>query len=218
VKVAVLGATGFIGEHVARWLIQAGHEVFAVHRGRTPARIPGTQNLTADRRDRARLRSALAAAAPSVVVDLIAYGARDITSLVEALPPSLDRLAVVSSGDVYWTYDAFLGRIPPAAVPEPLPETAPLREHLYPYRSQATGPDDLKYEYDKILVERTAQARSPAPVTILRLPMVYGPGDRQERIARHLRQLTAAASTIRLRGREGARRQDAEGREDDHDR
>jgi nucleoside-diphosphate-sugar epimerase len=202
VKVAVLGATGFIGEHVTRWLAEAGHEVFAVHRGQTPGRVPGVQSLLGDRRDTALLRSALAEAAPSVLVDLIAYSAADVTSLLEALPPSVDRLVVVSSGDVYWTYDAFRGRIPPREVSSPLSEGAPLREHLYPYRSQANGPDDLRYAYEKILVEQLAQTRSPAPVTILRLPMVYGPDDRQQRVARYVRQLTAAASCIRLNERE----------------
>jgi nucleoside-diphosphate-sugar epimerase len=202
VKVAVLGATGFIGEHVTRWLVEAGHAVFAVHRGQTPARIPGSQSLSVDRRDKVLLVSALAKAAPSVLVDLIAYTAADVTSLLEALPPSVDRLVVVSSGDVYWTYDAFRGRAPPGEVSHPLSESAPLREHLYPYRAQAIGPDDVRYGYEKILVEQTAQTGSPVPVTVLRLPMVYGPGDRQQRVARYLRQLTAAASGIRLNERE----------------
>jgi nucleoside-diphosphate-sugar epimerase len=202
VKVAVLGGTGIIGEHVTRWLVEVGHEVFAVHRGQTPARIPGIQSLFVDRRDTALLRSALAQAAPTVLVDLIAYSAADVTSLLEVLPPSVDRVVVVSSGDVYWTYDAFRGRTPPGEVSGPLSESAPLREHLYPYRAEANGPEDLRYGYEKILVEQLAQTRSPAPVTILRLPMVYGPGDRQQRVTRYLQQLTKAASCIRLNERE----------------
>jgi len=83
VKVAVLGGTGIIGEHVTRWLVEVGHEVFAVHRGQTPARIPGIQSLFVDRRDTALLRSALAQAAPTVLVDLIAYSAANVTSLLE---------------------------------------------------------------------------------------------------------------------------------------
>jgi len=202
VKVAAVGATGFIGEHVTRWLVAAGHEVFGVHRGQTPARVPGMRSVLADRRDTAALGSALTEAAPNVLVDLIAYSAADVTSLLGALPPSVDRLVVVSSGDVYWTYDAFRGLIPAREVSAPLAETAPLREHLYPYRAQSRGPGDLGYSYEKILVEQMAQTGSRAPVTILRLPMVYGLGDRQQRVGGYLRRLTAASSLLRLNERE----------------
>ena len=111
-KVAVVGATGFIGEDVTRWLVAAGHEVCGVHRGQTPARVPGMRSVLADRGNAAMLGSALTEAAPSVLVDLIAYRAADVTSLLGVLPPSVNRLVVVSSGDVYWTYDAFRGLIP----------------------------------------------------------------------------------------------------------
>lgn len=56
-----------------------------------------------------------------------------------------------------------------------------MREQLYPYWAQASDPEDLLYGYDKIVVEQTAQSGAMVPVTILRLPMVYGPHDPQNR-------------------------------------
>jgi nucleoside-diphosphate-sugar epimerase len=158
--------------------------------------------ILADRRDTTALRSALARVMPHVLVDLIAYTAEDVTTLLEALPASLNRLVVVSSGDVYWTYDAFLGRIPAHEVSAPLGESAPLRDHLYPYRAKSKGLDDLEYSYEKILVEQMAQTGSRAPVTILRLPMVYGPGDRRQRVQGYRTRLLAGSSPVRLNDRE----------------
>jgi len=202
-RVTVLGGTGFIGHHVTRWLVEAGADVTTIHRGHTPARVPGVRSLTADRR-RAALSSALAAAAPSVLIDMTAYTGEDMERLLAALPASLERLVVISSGDVYWTYGAFLGlspALPPAA---PVDEGAALREQLYPYRAQAQGQEDLRYWYDKIVVERTARTGAGVPVTILRLPMVYGPEGPQRRVSGYLQRLWASGSELRLNATEAA--------------
>lgn len=201
-RVAVLGGTGFIGEHVTRWLVVTGQEVIGIHRGLTPVRVPGVRSLTADRQNPPALAGALADVAPTVLVDLIAYLAADVTSLLTVLPPSVERLVLISSGDVYWTYDAFRGLSPAPGPVSPLSETAPLRERLYPYRAQAEGPDDLRYWYEKILVEQAARTGARVPVTILRLPMVYGPGDRQQRVGGYLKRLRSDSSVLRLNAAE----------------
>jgi nucleoside-diphosphate-sugar epimerase len=203
-RVAVLGATGFIGKYVAGQLGAAGHEVIGLHRGRAPVSDTAMRNMVVDRHDVPALARALADSAPGVLVDLIAYTADEVADLLTALPPSVHRLVLVSSGDVYRTYDAFRGVVPPMEVPAPLPETAPLRQQLYPYRAQATGPGDLEYSYEKILVERAARTGSRVPVTILRLPMVYGPGDRQQRVGSYLRRLAAVTAVFRLNDREAS--------------
>jgi nucleoside-diphosphate-sugar epimerase len=51
----------------------------------------------------------------------------------------------------------------------------------YTYRKLAQSCDDLVYNYEKILVERVVMNDAQTPGTVLRLPAVYGPGDKQHR-------------------------------------
>lgn len=197
-RVAVIGSTGFIGQHVARWLTASGHEVIGIQRGSSATQVPGVTNLTADHHDLLTLASALGQAAPTLLVDMVAYTADDTDRLTAALPPTVRRLIIISSGDVYWSYDAFRGLGDPAALAEPLSETAPLRRRLFPYRPQASSPEDPRYSYEKILVEQRARGGSPVPVTVLRLPMVYGPRDRQRRVEGYLQRLAGESSVLRL--------------------
>ena len=202
-RVALIGGTGFIGHHVTQWLVKAGADVSAIHRGDTPVRAPGVRSLRADRGHAAALATALSAATPDVVVDMTAYTADDVKGLLAALPDSLVRLVIISSGDVYWTYGAFLGLVASRTIAAPLDEQASLREQLYPYRAQAIGPTDRLYGYDKIMVERTAQSAG-VPVTILRLPMVYGPDDPQRRVAGYVERFQSSGGTLRLNAAEAA--------------
>jgi nucleoside-diphosphate-sugar epimerase len=204
VRVAVIGGTGFIGHYVTQWLVKAGADVTAIHRGQTPVRVPGVRSLTADRKQISMLATALAAAAPTVVVDMTAYTAEDMEGLLAALPPSLRVLVVISSGDVYWTYAAFLGLSPARTAAAPLGEQAALRDQLYPYRAQASGRNDLLYAYEKIMVEQMAQSLAKVPVTVLRLPMIYGPNDPHKRVGGYLDRLEASRGTLRLNAAEAA--------------
>ena len=204
-RIAVVGGTGFIGRHVACQLVEAGAQVTTVARGAIINAVPDVRFLKADRNDPAALARALAIAAPAVVIDMIAYQQGDIERLLNALPLSVERLVVISSGDVYASYGVFLGLScgPPDA--KASGEQAPLRTQLFPYRRKAQGPDDLLCFYEKILVERAATAWTRGATTILRLPMVYGPNDKQRRVARYVDQFRAsAAGTVRLNAAEAA--------------
>jgi nucleoside-diphosphate-sugar epimerase len=53
------------------------------------------------------------------------------------------------------------------------------------------------------MVERTAQSAG-VPVTILRLPMVYGPDDPQRRVAGYVERLESSGGTLRLNAAEAA--------------
>jgi nucleoside-diphosphate-sugar epimerase len=189
---------------VTRWLVEAGADVTTIQRGQTSDPVPAARSLAADRTQPSVLAAALSAAAPRVLIDMIAYGEEDMERLLAALPRSVERLVVISSGDVYWTYAAFLGLGSGSAPTAPLDERSPLRQQLYPYRAQASGPQDLLYRYEKILVEQTARAAAKVPATILRLPMVYGPGDPQRRIGGYLARLHAGGSRLRLNAEEAA--------------
>jgi nucleoside-diphosphate-sugar epimerase len=136
--------------------------------------------------------------APQVVVHLIAYVEDHARQLLETFRGVAERTVVISSGDVYRSYGAFHGAEGGSLQPVPANEDAPLRTNLYPYRFLAKGPDDFVYSYDKIPVERLAQSDPRLPGTVLRLPMVYGPGDAQRRLAGYLRRMTDGRPAIPL--------------------
>jgi nucleoside-diphosphate-sugar epimerase len=198
----VLGGTGFIGHHVVHRLLEAGADVTTIQRGRTGSAVPAARSLVADRADAPALRAVLADAAPAVLVDMIAYTAEDAERLVHSLPASLERLVVISSGDVYWSYGAFLGHEQAQPTQRPLDESAPLRATRYPYRATASGPEDMRYGYEKLDVEEIVRGRPPVPVTVLRLPMVYGPNDAQGRVAGLLARLRSGGGTVRINATE----------------
>ncbi len=202
--IALLGGNGFIGRRVARWLTQAGRSVAVIHRGSAPVVDSQVRGVLADRHDAAALGRALREIAPTVLVDLTAYAEADADEVLGALPVGLRRLVLVSSGDVYWTYGAFLRLEPRRHDEGPLDEAAPLRASRHPYRSQAATAADLRFHYDKIRVEERLRRGAPVPVAILRLPMVYGPEDPQDRVGRVLRDLAAVGGELRLNPAEAA--------------
>lgn len=203
-RVTLLGGTGFIGRHVAHRLVHAGADLTSVQRGYTGTAPVTGKVLAADRHDVGALRTAFEKAAPAVLIDMIPYTAEDVESLLAALPGSLERLVVISSADVYWTYGAFLGHESGPSPSAPLDERAPLRRTRYPYRMNASGPGDMLYWYEKIDVEEVARAGAPVPVTVLRLPMVYGQDDPQGRVTRSLARLRSGGRTVRLNAAESA--------------
>jgi nucleoside-diphosphate-sugar epimerase len=198
-RVLVLGGTGFIGSRVVARLAAGGHTVAVFHRGQTrPDLPPGVEHITGDRDRLFEHAAELRLFTPEVVVHNIAYVAEHVRQLVDVSRGVAGRAVVVSSGDVYRSYGVFHGT--EAGVPEPVPaaEDAPLRQALYPYRALAKGPEDWIYSYDKIPVEQAARADPSLPATILRLPMVYGPGDTQHRCAGYLRRMAGGRPAIPL--------------------
>lgn len=197
-RILVIGGTRFIGPRVVHHLAAAGHQVAVFHRGRTEAVLPSSvQHIQGDRHRLAEHVEEFRRFRPDVVVDVIAMTEQDARSLVTTFRGIAGRLVVISSGDVYRAYGVFTGLEPGPPEPVPLREDAPLRKVLYPYRSAATPGDD-KYDYEKILVERVAMSESALPATVLRLPMVYGPGDTQHRLAPYLRRMADGRPAILL--------------------
>jgi nucleoside-diphosphate-sugar epimerase len=198
-RVLVLGGTRFIGPRLVRRLVASGHDVAVFHRGQTVAKLPaGAQTLRGNRRRLAEHAEALRRFRPDVVVDLIAYTEADARSLVEAFRGLVQRVVVISSGDVYRAYGVFnrLEQGPPE--PTPIREDGPLRQALYIARAAGAKAGDELYDYEKILVERAVLAEPDLPATVLRLPMVYGPGDDRHRLAPYLRRMLDGRPAIPL--------------------
>jgi nucleoside-diphosphate-sugar epimerase len=188
VRIVVLGGTGFIGPYVVRALFDRGHDVTIVHSGRHESdllpdiqHVHGDWNGPADLAENlSNLASELTQLRPDVALYMTPNGEQDTRNVVATLRGKVRRLVAISSMDVYFAYDVLHGREPGPSDPAPLVEESQLRQQLYPHRSWPRRPDDpahLAHDYDKILAERIVLGDSELPGTVLRLPMVYGPGD-----------------------------------------
>src|SRR2546422_11338803 len=152
----------------------------------------GPSEIIGDRRRLFESASQLRALAPDVVVDLILSSGRQARDLMHVFRGAAARVVALSSCDVYRACGGLHGSEPGPLEPLPLTESSSLRTTLQTY-----PPDRVRMlqqvfgwlddEYDKIPVEREilgddqgagASGVSHAlPGTVLRLPMVYGPGD-----------------------------------------
>lgn len=198
-KVLIIGGTGFSGPPLVRRLVDQGQSVAVFHRGRSHAELmPAIDHILGDRRELSKHRADLHRFAPDVVVDMIAFTEEDAVGLVDAFQGLARRLVVISSADVYRAYGRFLGTEPGAIEPTPLTEDAPLRSTLFPYRQSAKAPDDLSYTYDKIPVERVVMCARELASTVLRLPMVHGPGDAHHRLSPYLKRMDDGRPAIVL--------------------
>jgi nucleoside-diphosphate-sugar epimerase len=180
-RLLVIGGTAFMGPHVVRYLLQSGHDVAVFHRGKSGTCNDGAHHIHGDRRDLAGFRSQFHEFAPQVVVHMIAMDQRDAEITMAALRGIAEHIVLISSMDVYRAYGRFIGADDVAVDNTPETEDAPLRGKRYPYRTETTPPDSVFYNYDKIIVENAFLECPDFQTTVLRLPAVYGPNDKQHR-------------------------------------
>lgn len=198
-KILVLGGTRFIGPPAVRRLVELGHDVTVFHRGQSQADLPeGVQHIHGDRKNLAAFASAFRGLAPGVVLDMRPLGEEDGKLLVELFRGVAERIVAISSVDVYRAYDRFRRTDPGPPDPTPLTEDSPPRDQLYPYREMVQNEEDPLYDYDKILFERAVMSEPALPATVLRLPMVYGPGDYQHRLFPYLKRMDDGRPAILL--------------------
>lgn len=157
-----------------------GHSVSVFHRGSTQTDLPA-ESILGERRDLAAIRPKA-----DVVIDLILSSGAQAESLMRVFRGIAGRVVVASSIDVYRACGVLHGSEEGPLEPVPLTEDSPLRTRLQTY-----PPAQVKMlqklfgwvddEYDKIPVERSVLGDPELPGTVLRLPMIYGPGDRLSR-------------------------------------
>jgi nucleoside-diphosphate-sugar epimerase len=200
-RVLVVGGTAFIGPPTVRRLLAAGCEVALFHRGNkketaNESAPESIRRIVGDRKKLAESADALRAFAPDVVLDMVLMTEPDAKALMDVFRGVAKRLVVLSSIDVYRSYGRLLGTEPGPPDPVPLFEDSPLREKLYPFRD---NPAIKAADYDKILVERVVQSEPDAlPAAVLRLPMVFGPGDYQRRLFPYLKRMDDGRAAIPL--------------------
>ncbi len=183
VKILVIGGTGFIGPFVVRDLVKRGHQLTVFHRGNAKPVLPeSVRRIVGDRNDLIAHRGEIERLAPDVVVDFLLSDARQAQALLDALRGVAARVVAISSQDVYRAYEVLLRKTPGPLQELPITEESELRTQLHPYdreqlrRTQAAF-SWVTEEYDKIPVEKIILGDVRLHGTVLRLPMVYGPGD-----------------------------------------
>jgi nucleoside-diphosphate-sugar epimerase len=207
-RVLLIGGSGFIGPHVARALLQSGHDVTVFHRGQSPTPA-GARTIAGDHHQLAEHASALRGVAPDVVVDFIlgsGLQAREVVGLFRGVAA---RIIALSSCDVYRACGVLYGTEPGPLQSLPLTESSDIRTALQSY-----APDALRRarqlfpwlddEYDKIPVEREVLGDRELKGTVLRLPMVYGPGDSLHRFKATLTRMASNAGLMILEEKHAA--------------
>jgi len=187
-RILLIGGTGFIGSFLAPELQRLGVDVAVLTRG--SADRPFADGLTRMVGDRKRLRDsarAIRAFSPNVVVDLVLASGTQAQELMSVMRGIATRVVALSSMDVYRACGVLHGLEEGPLEPLPLTENSALRTKLSTYppaqiaflQSVFGWLDD---DYDKIPVERAILGDPDLPGTVLRLPMVYGPGDPLHRL------------------------------------
>jgi nucleoside-diphosphate-sugar epimerase len=180
-RILLIGGNGFIGKFLVSELERGRHEVYVFHRPRTHA-APAPREIFGDRRRLNDSAAELRALRFDVVVDLILSSGRQAADLMNVFKGATARVVAPSSCDVYRACGVLHGSEPGGLEPLPLTESSPLRSTLQTYPPATIQMLQktfgwLDEEYDKIPVEREILGHPELPGTVLRLPMIYGPGD-----------------------------------------
>lgn len=182
-KILVIGGTRFIGAALVRSLHAMGHEVAVFNRGQSPAEPPaGVQRITGDLNALQAMREDFVRFGPEVVLHNMVLHDGHVRSMQDVFRGIARRLVMTSSMDTYRIYGRIHGTEPGDPLPLPVNEDSPLREKLYPYRHMVEDESNMMYHYDKIPAEQAVMDDPDLPGTVLRLPMVIGPGDYQRRL------------------------------------
>jgi len=156
--------------------------------------------------DRNRLpdyRNQLQRFSPDVIVDLILSSGEQARQLMETVRNVTPRVIAISSMDVYRAAGVWHGVEPGPLEPLPLTEDSPLRTvrrlHAPEIVKMMRGVFSwLNEQYDKIAVEEAILNDPVVSGTVLRLPLVYGPGDPLHRFFSLLKRFADGRSSILL--------------------
>jgi len=180
-RILLIGGSGFVGTPLSRELAAGGHEVAIFHRASASSLQPGARHIRVDRHRLTDFFRPIKDFAPDVIVDLVLSSGEQARLLMQLAGVLRARVVALSSMDVYRAWGV-IHRV--ESVPlEPLPitEDSPLRTTRKLYSPESTKAMQsiftwLSDDYDKIAVEEEI-LQTATPGAVLRLPMLYGPGD-----------------------------------------
>lgn len=174
------------------------------HRGSTQRGLPAhVRHILGDRRHLSAHRQSVLEFAPDVVIDLILSSGAQAEEVMSVFRGSTKRLVAASSMDVYRACDVLQGFEPGQLEPVPLTEDSPLRTKLQTYPAHQVRELQqvfgwLDDQYDKIPVERAVLGDCELEGRVLRLPIVYGPGDHLHRLSPLLKRIDDGREKILL--------------------
>lgn len=173
-RILIIGGTRNVGYFTTRRLIEAGHQVTLLNRGKSPDDLPAElPRLRADRTNGQQMKRALLAKTFDVVIDFVMYRSAEASMMLELLRGQVGHYIVISSGQVYLVREGlerpfketdYDGRLTPAP-----------KVGTYAY-------EEWSYGMDKRSVEDVFIAAPDFPCTRLRLPMVNSERDPMKRL------------------------------------
>ena len=185
-------------------LLASGHKIAVFHRrsdvglvGSEVIQIPGDRNRLSDYEDQLHRFS------PDVIIDLILSSGEQARQLVNIARGIARRVIAVSSVDVYRAWGVLHGVEQGLLDPLPLTEESSLRSTRRLYSPETVKKLQniftwVNENYDKIAVEEEIMSDPAMRGSIIRLPMVYGPGDLLHRFFPLLKRIADGRSSILL--------------------
>ncbi|MBZ5530460.1 MAG: NAD-dependent epimerase/dehydratase family protein [Acidobacteriia bacterium] len=192
-KVLLIGGSGFIGPATAAALQKSGHQLTVFHRGKTRA-PEGAEEIRGDRQFLQDYQLEFRRQKFDVVVDFVLSSGRQAQQLMDTFRHITGRVIALSSMDVYRAWGVFYGHESGDLQEMPVNEDSALRTNPQTYPPEVLKKVRvmlpwLDEHYDKVSVEREILGDQALPGTVLRLPMVYGPGDYGHRFRAVLKRI-----------------------------
>lgn len=187
-RVLIIGGTRFVGYNIVKKLLQDGHRVAVFNRGKTDDDLgPGVEHLKGDRRDDRKFAEIFRGKHFDVIVDVIGYKAQNVECSVKAFAGNIGHYVFISTGQVYLVTEN---------------RHQPSREEDFdqPLIKCPAGSEDAwfygveKRECEKVLMK--AYEKNKFPVTVLRLPIIHGPGDHTLRTYSYLLRILDGGPVI----------------------
>jgi 2'-hydroxyisoflavone reductase len=179
-KILILGGTVFLGRHLVKAAVQAGHEVSLFNRGQNNPQLFGQlENLRGDRDGHLE---ALADRKWDAVIDTCGYFPRIVGDSVKLLAKAVEHYTFISSVSVY-----------EESFNLPLDEDSKVKTMADETVEKITGDT---YGALKFLCERETQKATPDGSLIVRPGLIVGPYDPSDRFTYWVRRVAKGGDIL----------------------
>jgi len=181
-RILLIGGNGFIGSPLTKKLLESGHELALFHRRPQVPAAKRVLNIQGDRNRLADYSAQIEQFSPDFIIDLILSSGEQARQLMRVANGIVARVIALSSMDVYRAWGIVQEREQGPLELLPITEESPLRtaRNLYPAETIKMMQNSFSWldeDYDKIAVEDEIMGSHAVSGTVIRLPMVFGPGD-----------------------------------------